>query len=1240
MSAERLRWTDRQLQAIRTVDRNVLVSAAAGSGKTSVLAERCVYLLCDAPRRCSAHELLVVTFGEEAAAEMRSRIEQALRKRAAAGDDPHIRRQAALIEHAEISTLHSFCNRLLRRHFHRLGLDPSSRILDGDEARLIQAQVARELFDEQYDRPQPEPFLELIDAYGNGRDRELIQRVVAAHRTLCSVVDPDAWRAQALLRIEQAASLPLEQSPLGRDYLAAVAEDLDDLARTCRRSADAIAALGDFAGYVGVLRDLASQVESWKEALATAGYDRCAQLAKAFQKGRAPTVRSNVPNREAARALFDSARTLVQQLAEQGMVFTSEELRDGLRRIAPHARELLWLVGEFGRRYRARKDQLRAWDYADLERYALRLLQGEPTPSSPSPVALACRRQYAHVLVDEYQDINEVQDAILTLISRDGPAGSPEAGNLFCVGDVKQSIYRFRLAEPSRFLARQQRLRPGGPAGSVVDLPDNFRSRKPLLDCLNALFQRLMTRAAVDIEYDDTHRFNALAKYPSSDAPGCFAGGPIELHLLPDRMPDQAPQPDSDESSDLDADRTVRQATLTARLIRRLLGHDGSPRRTIAQRVGDDLVLRPIEHRDIVILLRTVAFQAQQYAQVLADWNLPVHNDSGGGFLDAVEIRDMLCLLSLLDNRRQDLPMAAVLRNPVFGLPRPEDALARIRLACRDAPDAPPLHLAVSRYASEHDDDLAHRLRAILAALDDWRIVAQRRPVADLIWSIYQSTGFLTFCAALADGRQRQANLIHLYDRARQYSAFARHGLAGFLEFLASLGEEADIAQASPVTAAGDAVRIMSIHRAKGLEFPVVFVPDIGKRINLADCQGDILLDRQAGLGLAVADPQRRVRYPSLASQLVERRIRQQTLAEEMRVLYVAMTRAREHLVLVGSCSEARLQGWMQTWASHRAPLPRDAILSASTMLDWIGPAAATLEDPAATIRIERYTADDVRSWTPPAPPAEDAAWRRDLADFKPLSPPPPEPPPAQDLIRRLSWTYPHDAFTKIQAAVSVTSLAKPPPAPSAAAPRDASSLARLLPDPAFRTARALSAADRGTATHLFLEKLDFSRPCTRGDLLAQVESLVAMKLATRQQAQAIDLETVLWFLSTPVGRQMRRHAAALLREVPFYLAIPPMLPAPDSDDPLDRVMLRGRIDALVPDDDGYAIVDYKTDNVSGPGVAARIQQYRPQVLHYCQAVERITGRPVRAAHLVFLTPRAIHTEPGGQTPPPLTPGH
>lgn len=1225
MSADKPRWTDRQLEAIRTVDRNVLVSAAAGSGKTSVLAERCVYLLCDAPQRCSAGELLVVTFGEEAANEMRSRIQENLRQRAAAGDDPHIRRQAALIEHAEISTLHSFCNRLLRRHFHRLGLDPSSRILDGDEARLVQTDVCRELFGQQYDRTQPEAFLALIDAYGNGQDQLLIRQVIDAHRTLCSVVDPDAWMAQALHRIEEAGQLPLEQSAMGQEYLSAVAADLEAVAETCRRSARAIADLGDFAGYVAALNDLAGQVDSWKAALAGHGYDRCCAVLRAFAPTRAPRVRKTAPNRDAAWTLFDSSRKLVATLAQRGLVFTADELRQGVRQIAPHARELLWLVGEFGRRYRARKAQLRAWDYADLERYVLDLLRERGrTPLAPSPVALACRRQYAHVLVDEYQDINEVQDAILTLLSRDGPAGSPNAGNLFCVGDVKQSIYRFRLAEPSRFLARQQRLRPGGPGGKVVDLPDNFRSRKPLLDSLNALFQRLMTRAAVDIDYDDTHRFNALAQYPPSTDPNGFTGAPIELHLLPDRMPGQPVDADADDATDLDADRALREATLTARLIRRLMGHDGSPRRTIAQRLGDTMVLRPIEHRDIVILLRTVAHQAQQYAQVLADWNIPVHNDSGRGFLDAMEIRDMLSLLSLLDNQRQDLPMAAVLRNPLLGVPDPEDALARIRLAFADDASGPPFHVAVKRYAAEQNDELAQRLRTVLAELDIWRDMAQRQPLADLIWSIYQRTGLLTFCAGLPNNRQRQANLIHLYDRARQFGSFARQGLSGFLEFLASLSDEGDLAQASPVSAAGNAVRILSIHRAKGLEFPVVFVPDLGKRINMKDCQGDILLDRHAYLGLNVADLQRRVRYPSLASQLVERRIRQQTLAEEMRVMYVAMTRAREHLVLIGSCSDNKLQGWMQTWASHRAPLPPNTVLSAITMLDWLGPATATLQNPAHTILIERYSIDDVRTWTPPAAPPQDLARRQNLADLKPLSPAPPPDPAAQALIQRVCWTYPHDAASSFQAAISVTSLAKPAPAPSAAAPPDASSLARLLPDPAYRTPRVLSAADRGTATHLLLEKLDFSRPCTRGDLLAQVESLVALKLATRQQAQAIDLDTVLWFLSTPVGRQMRRSAATLLREVPFYLAIPPALAGPA--DLLERVMLRGRIDALVPDTDGFAIVDYKTDNVAGPAVATRAEQYRPQVEHYRQAVERITGRPARSAHLVFLTPREIRS--------------
>ncbi|HLL89017.1 MAG TPA: 3'-5' exonuclease, partial [Tepidisphaeraceae bacterium] len=505
-----------------------------------------------------------------------------------------------------------------------------------------------------------------------------------------------------------------------------------------------------------------------------------------------------------------------------------------------------------------------------------------------------CHKRYRHVLVDEYQDINELQDAILRLVSTeclrgkdegrrmkdengaDASAASPFSsfilppssfppGNLFCVGDVKQSIYRFRLADPSRFIARSKAFdrEPAGGGGRIIDLQKNFRSRGPLLEAINTTFERLMTEAAADITYDASQRLNAGATFPLDDGGPRFDGAPIELHVLPaDVVGD-----DADDGADLE--RAEREGLFIADRIKQMLGLVGSAPARVATADG----YRDARPRDVAILLRTRKFKIGQYATALRQAGVAVHADGGSGFFASQEVSDVLALLRLLDNRRQDVPMAAVLRSPIAALAEPEDALARVRLAYPTTPDQPvPFCDAAVRYAREQDDELAARLRDFFKQLDEWRELARRRPLAELLSHVYEQSGYLAFCCGLPDGPQRRANLLELHRRAAQFGSFHRQGLSRFMQFLNSLEEESDLGQASVASEAADAVRVLTIHESKGLEFPIVFLADLGKAINLSDCGGPILLDRAAGLGLQVADEHRQVRYPSLAYLLVQQR--------------------------------------------------------------------------------------------------------------------------------------------------------------------------------------------------------------------------------------------------------------------------------------------------------------------------------------------------------------------------------
>ncbi|HEV8291652.1 MAG TPA: 3'-5' exonuclease, partial [Tepidisphaeraceae bacterium] len=591
-----------------------------------------------------------------------------------------------------------------------------------------------------------------------------------------------------------------------------------------------------------------------------------------------------------------------------------------------------------------------------------------------------------------------------------------------------------------------------------------------------------------------------------------------------------------------------------------------------------------------------------------------------GGFFDAMEIRDILSLLRLLDNERQDIPLAALLRSPLIGLPEPGDSLARIRLAYPTAVHPISFHEAAAKYAAEQDDELAAHLRDFYRDLARWRTLSLQQPIAQLIWTIYEQSGYLAFCSGLHDGRQRVANLIFLYEKARNFGNFSRQGLYRFIQYLESIRDEFDSGQSPQLGEAENAVRIMSIHRAKGLEFPVVFIPELGKRINFQSCQGNILADRKLGLGLTAIDRRKRIRYPSLASLLVGQRLRRQILAEEMRILYVAMTRAKEHLILSGSCKEDAPEAWISAHVGRTGPLPANMVQSAKTILDWIGPVWAMQSREERFLKLHQHFSGEVREWLESHDPTRPhPAPAENLAQLKPLTPAPAANPAAREVIGRLESEYRFAAVTKLPASEPVAALAKA----NARIPAGSGSTnSQSLSDPPFLLGqRPLSPAERGEAVHLFLQHVDFSQPVE--SLSDQLSKLIERKILSEAQISAINLDDVAWLAGSELAQFLRKNARAMIRELPLNF------PRPDeaASDPLDRTMLRGRIDLLVPDEKGFTLVDYKTDEVrSRGGLQMRADFYRPQLELYEEAIRRITGKAVHTAHLVFLSARQIVT--------------
>lgn len=1272
-------WTAAQRLAIDTIDHNVLVSAAAGSGKTSVLAERCAQLVCRDDAPCAVTELLVVTFTRAAASEMRSRIESRLRERlTACPNDRRLARQLALLDRAEIGTLHSFCGRLVRRHFGELGVDPAFVQLDEHESRLLRNEVAERLFDERFsghDADAVAAFTWLLDAYCDGDPVALRSLVLRTYDLSRSTPDPQAWQAAAIKRLQDAVERPLAESTLGRELRAEVALTLRGLLgrveRLRRRAKDQFNGYEpQFAKIIGGLHACAKCISSgdW------AGF--CAAVREAKDDlGRAPTFElpddATKLRKKYAKELFDEARqctwhekSRLFQLAR----FDETALRDGMSIALPAGQQLVRLVDAFEAAYTRAKQSLRALDFTDLERLALRVLADPDAPPGvlrPSSAARAYHEQYRHVLVDEYQDINALQDAILRLVSREcldpGERGARrQPANLFCVGDVKQSIYRFRLADPSLFLARAARFsgdtsgagEAGTPGdGRLIPLAENFRSIPPILDAVNAVFERLMTPESAEIAYDATQRL--VAGKRASDYGPYPAEGAVSLYVVPTEKARRAAEADNEgeppggsvDDDALDLDRTEREAAVVAGLIREAVGTTAPENR--------------FDYGQIAVLLRAMKHKAVQFAAILRRFGIPVLAEVGDGFFTAQEVIDAVSLLRVLDNPLQDIPLAAVLRGPFLGLSgNADDALAQVRLCHRGLP----FHRAVSacaRGAPGVPPQLARELSDRLATMDRWRALARRRPVAEMLWQVMDECGVMAWNAALHDGEQRVANLLHLFDLARAFGTFQKQGLKRFLAFLDDLSADGDMGQATLVRNPGNVVRIMSVHRSKGLQFPLVIVPDLGAKRNVRDLGGRILLDRDTGIAPRVVDLGRRVHYLSMASYVARERAARKLVAEELRVLYVAMTRAERRLVLLGSTDRPEAEkDWQADWKGHAGPLPPEVTAGQATLLDWLGPACAAGAD--AHIRIVSMTPADVdaaveqagRFIAGPSVPEAVAQLRADLLPAGTEA----DAARAERDISALAWKSPLRGWSTVPAARAVTQLTKTGRAAEgghAATDRAIVPFTRPLRRPRFAEPpgeATMSATEAGMATHRVLQSMRLSGlDPTAEAVRAELHRLVADRLLDPVAAEVVDVAGIVWLLNTDLGRLIRACGPAdaplprLHRELPIFApaspeqtaqaAAPragvspasPTLALPDTRDPYDRTLLRGQIDALIETDDGKLVVaDYKTDRLTDATLPSRVAFYRPQVQAYAAAVAALAGRPVSAAVLVFLGLRKV----------------
>lgn len=1237
-----VRWTKEQEEAIYAKGSDILVAAAAGSGKTAVLVERMIQKLLDPEDPADIDGLLVVTFTNAAAQEMRNRIGQALEQALEENPDSnHLKKQLSLLQRAPISTLHSFCLDVIRQYAYMLDIDPGFRIADEMEADLLKQDVLNDLFEEWYggEGNEQESFFAVVDRFSGDRSDEEVEALIL---DLFTFAMQNPWPEKWLGQLAETYEIPENAGEEDVQWLRILTDELDEQfaaiegamkkAETIAREPD-----GPYQYLEAIEADLmnlqkARQLPNWEE--------RQAFLAEfSFPALSRKKSECSEDKKEKVKKLRDTYKKQFEKLQKDWFSRSLDMHFKDMREMAPVVRQLAELVKQFAKRYEEEKRQRALVDFSDLEHYALAVLSEtdeETGELQPSQAALQYKKKFKEVLIDEYQDVNLVQETIVSLISdREG------AGNLFMVGDVKQSIYRFRHAEPGLFISKYKTFSLKKSAGRRIDLASNFRSRSDVLIGANYVFRQIMDEQLGEISYDK----DAELIYANKTYDQAVCSDPEPELLIIDRSQDEKAAEAADEEGFEDLEKAQLEARVYADKIKHWLGAKGEKPFQVTDKSNG--AQRDIQYRDIVILLRSMTW-APAIMDELKKQGIPVYADLSTGYFAAIEIQIMISLLKVIDNPRQDIPLASVLKSPIVGLN--EEELARVRLADRKHA----FYDAVQTYIRQERDDTADKLSMFLNKLKAFRLLAGQGALADLIWEIYRETGFYDFAGGMPGGRQRQANLRALYDRARGYEKTSFRGLFRFLRFIERMEERGDdLGAARALSEQEDVVRIMTIHKSKGLEFPVVIIGAMDKQFNTQELRMKYSLHKDLGFASKYIDPVKRISYPTLFYRAVNERKRKEMLAEEMRVLYVALTRAKEKLVMVGNVAsfKKKQESWQHALEVDSWVLPAHERGKAKSYLDWVGPALIRHETGGA------LRSDDVTAANIPAAIEKDASrWKISIMHAREISADEQETAEtdvdlkqhikdwtlvtvkdtssSQWVEERLSYEYPFRHAARSRAKQSVTEIKRRQEIQDEYAGDQIIKPFRapIIQRPHFmQKEKKMTAAEKGTALHTFMQHLPFDKPLNLAEIEAFTEELVAREILEEHAAASLDLAAVEIFYKTDLAAFMIA-AEKIEREIPFSLTLPAEEVYSSWTGSTENIFIQGIIDCAIPKEDGWVILDYKTDSIAGDvtdGLKEKLwRRYETQLTLYSRALEEIWQAPVKGAYLYFFDKQLLIQAP------------
>ena len=1206
-------WTKEQREVIELRGRNLLVSAAAGSGKTAVLVERIIRKITDESHPVDIDRLLIVTFTNAAAAEMRERIGLALASALEMQpDNVHLQRQQTLLHNAQITTIHSFCLYVIRNYFHRIEMEPDFRVAEEGELKLLQSDVLDNVLERYYAEGKSE-FLTLSETIDTGKtDRLLKETILKLFSFAMSYPWVEEWlegcrKPFHVENMEEFEALDMTAELL--DYLANLSGQWAQQLRQCRN----LALMEDGPQkYEALLQQETEMLEGITDCHT---YQEYYQYIQGISFGRLPALRKfagDMRKKEQVMKMRDEVKDSVKKIKAQFFFQSPHKVVEDIKKSRASADMLIEVTLAFIQAFAEKKREKNILDFNDQEHFALKILVDEHT-HAPSRTAEELRKNYEEIMIDEYQDSNHVQEAILRAVSAEAEGGH----NIFMVGDVKQSIYRFRMARPELFMEKYEAYTSGESENQRVDLHKNFRSRPQVLETVNDIFRKIMNHDIGNITYDDQAALYAGASFPEGK-PGMFDTRllviqPQEAGKSAENL--QVKEP-AGKLPEMKAPELEARAVGTE--IRRMMKGQLVKDEDSAQEGGD--ALRPVSYGDMVILLRSLGEWADTFVKVLGEMGIPVRATSGTGYFSALEVQTALNLLKLLDNPRQDIPMAAVLSSPIVGLTGEELAMLRVQHPGEE------FYQAVLQYKpQEGNAETAGKIQRFLQLLQKYRKKVCYTPIHQLLYEILEETGYQAYVYALPGGEVRKANLEMLVEKAIAYENTSYRGLFHFIRYMEQLQKyEVDFPLADG-DEAEDVVRIMSIHKSKGLEFPIVFVSGLGKKFNSQDIREQVVLHPGLGIGMDVVDLKRRLKSPGFTRQLLARKATLENIGEELRVLYVALTRAKEKLILTGTLRKAEeklseLGIAVQRLSGAVCMDPEAALengqgflsflrrLNTHTFLQFLLQALAAYPGkyPVVLLEQEELAAEEETHMV------EEELTRIDLLARVQNT----NLPWDRIVEERLSYVYPYGEERTLRTKVSVSEL-KHRAMDRIAKEEQLAQIGQrgqqerepYIPSFMEGAPQENMGAKRGTAMHRALECYDFTKEAD--SLKEQLGKMEEQGKVDGEMLGLLHVPALQEFLQTSLGRRMQGAArrGKLYKEKPFVMGKPARECLKESDSE-EMLLIQGIIDVFFEEEDGIVLLDYKTDSVrNGKELAER---YRTQMELYQEAVERALGKAVK----------------------------